>query len=191
MSNEYKIYTKTGDRGSTSLLGGTRVPKDHDRIEAYGTLDELNSFIGLLRDQNINAAYRETLIRIQDNIFTAESHLASDKPENVRSLPAITEQDVLFLEHEIDQMNSELPELRSFILPGGHPAVSVCHIARTVCRRAERIIIKISRDYPVDEMIIKYINRLSDYFFVLARKIAFDLHAPEISWQPKKTKQNE
>lgn len=188
MENEFKIYTKGGDKGNTSLLGGTRVPKDHFRIEAYGTLDELNSFIGLLKDQDIDAHYRQILLEIQSNIFTAESHLAADKIENTKSLPVIGDKDVELLENEIDAMNSQLPELRSFILPGGHPVVSLCHVARTVCRRAERTIIRMNRAHQVDAIILQYINRLSDYFFVLARKLAKDLNISETQWQPQKTK---
>ncbi|MCB2221054.1 MAG: cob(I)yrinic acid a,c-diamide adenosyltransferase [Bacteroidetes bacterium] len=184
MSTNYKIYTKGGDKGQTSLLGGTRVPKYDERIEAYGTLDELNSFIGVVRDQSINSTYKSNLLAIQHVIFAAESHLAADKPESAVNLPQILEEDILFLENEIDKMNEVLPELRSFILPGGHVAVSYCHVCRTICRRAERLTIKLSEHYPVDERILKYLNRLSDYFFVLARKIGLDLNAPETLWKP-------
>ena len=186
MSHEIKIYTKGGDKGQTSLLGGTRVPKYDERIEAYGTLDELNSFIGIVRDMNISKSHKSALLKIQHKIFEAESHLASDKPENTASLPEISEHDVVFLEKEIDSMNKTLPELRSFILPGGHVVVSYCHVCRTICRRAERLTIKLSEHYPIDERILKYLNRLSDYFFVLARKISQEFGAEEILWNPTK-----
>jgi cob(I)alamin adenosyltransferase len=186
MNKEYKIYTKGGDKGETSLLGGTRVPKYHERIEAYGTLDELNSFIGLLCDHVDDAETKGTLIKIQNNVFVAESHLAADKSEDRDRLPLLTDDDILFLENEIDRMNVYLPELISFILPGGHPVVSFCHVARTVCRRAERLTIKLGEKYPVDNIIVRYLNRLSDYFFVLARKFSFDFNAHEILWKPDK-----
>ena len=186
MDKEYKIYTKGGDKGETSLLGGTRVPKYHERIEAYGTLDELNSFIGLLCDHVDNVSTKETLIKIQNNVFVVESHLAADKLEDMERLPMLTDDDILFLEKEIDRMNVYLPELKSFILPGGHPVVSYCHVARTVCRRAERLTIKVAEIYPVENIIIRYLNRLSDYFFVLARKFSFDFKAQEILWKPYK-----
>lgn len=182
MGSPYKIYTKGGDKGKTSLLGGTRVPKYDERINAYGTLDELNSFIGLIRDFNINAHYKEVLIGIQNFVFTAESYLASDDPENLKKLPPLREEVISQLETEIDTMNEVLPELRAFILPGGHPVVSYCHITRTICRRAERLVIKLADDYVVDEVIIQFLNRLSDYLFVLARKLTLDLGAREIPW---------
>lgn len=185
MNNDWKIYTKTGDKGETSLIGGTRVPKYNDRIEAYGTLDELNSFIGNLRDQLADAHIREVLLRIQENLFTAESLLATDHTKEIlRSLPQLKETDVLELEQEIDEMNLHLPALSSFILPGGHPLVSLCHVCRTVCRRGERIIIKLAAETKVDEILIKYINRLSDYFFVLARELAFINNIPDLPWKP-------
>jgi cob(I)alamin adenosyltransferase len=186
MNREMKIYTKGGDKGETSLLGGTRVPKYHERIEAYGTLDELNSFIGLLRDQVKDMHTREILLDIQENIFVAESHLASDKPGNLQHLPKISEESIDLLEREIDMMNDKLPELKSFILPGGHPVVSYCHISRTICRRAERLTIKVKEKYEINNEIIKYLNRLSDYFFVLARKFSYELNAREILWEPRK-----
>lgn len=184
MGSAYKIYTKGGDKGTTSLLGGTRVPKYDDRINAYGTLDELNSFIGLIRDFAINPHYKEILIGIQNFVFTAEAYLASDNPDNIKKLPPLHEEDVIRLENEIDAMNEELPELRSFILPGGHPVVSYCHITRTICRRAERLVIKLADEYIVEEVIIRFLNRLSDYLFVLARKLAKDLGTTEIPWKP-------
>ncbi len=185
---DYKIYTKTGDKGQTSLIGGTRVPKYHDRIEAYGTLDELNSFIGLIRDQPMNEEIRNLLIEIQDRIFTAESLLAADPAGKVTTLPKLIEDDILLLEKQIDKMNENLPELKSFILPGGHPTVSYCHVARTICRRAERLTIKLIENNPdtlQGELVVKYLNRLSDYLFVLARKLGYDLQVIETPWNAR------
>jgi cob(I)alamin adenosyltransferase len=185
MEKEWKIYTKTGDKGETSLIGGTRVPKYHERIEAYGTLDELNSFIGNLRDQLTDVHLRKMLLRIQENLFIAESELATDPGKEInQSLPHLSEKDVLELEHEIDKMNIHLPPLSSFVLPGGHPLVSLCHICRTVCRRGERTIIKLASDMAVDKILIKYINRLSDYLFVLSRELAFVNNISDLPWKP-------
>jgi cob(I)alamin adenosyltransferase len=186
MNSEFKIYTKTGDKGETSLIGGTRVPKYHERIEAYGTLDELNSFIGLIRDQDIDDLSKKTLIEIQDRVFTAESLLAVDA-ENPppRKLPEIIESDIEFLENEIDRMNETLPPISNFVLPGGHPVVSYCHIARTICRRAERKTLKLSQTYQVHALVIKYLNRLSDYLFVLSRKMTIDFDAIETPWKAR------
>jgi cob(I)alamin adenosyltransferase len=186
MAAEFKIYTKTGDKGETSLIGGTRVPKYHERIEAYGTLDELNAFLGIIRDQAIDNHTHAILLEIQDRIFTAESLLAqdTDKP-GLRALPQLHEQDITLLETEIDAMNEHLTPLQNFILPGGHPAVSYCHIGRTVCRRAERITLRLATHVPVDELVIKYLNRLSDYLFVLARKLSNDLGATESAWKAR------
>jgi cob(I)alamin adenosyltransferase len=183
---EWKIYTKTGDKGETSLLGGKRVPKYHLRIEAYGTIDELNSFVGLLRDHDIAPHYKEVLFEIQDRLFTAESLIAADQGSEDFNLPALNESDITLLEREIDQMNEALPPLTNFILPGGHPAVSLAHVCRTICRRAERIIIHLAADNPVDELIVRYFNRLSDYFFVLARKLALDQGIPDQVWKARK-----
>lgn len=183
---EWKIYTKGGDKGETSLLGGRRVPKHHLKIEAYGTADELNAFIGLLRDQEIGDHYRAVLLEIQDRVFTAESLLACDegcKPEN---LPHLHDDDIIFLEKEIDRMEEVLPALTHFILPGGHPAVSYAHVCRCVCRRAERIITELSEHDKVDDLVIRYFNRLSDYFFVLARKIGYDLGIPDLEWKARR-----
>ena len=185
MSTEFKIYTKGGDKGETSLLGGTRVAKSHDRVEAYGNLDELNSFIGLIRDLDINPHYREILIRMQENLFIAEALIARDPEKPARALPVLSEDDITLLEKEIDAMNEELPELTNFILPGGHPVVSYCHIARTVCRRAERSLIRLNKVSPVEDIIIRLINRLSDYLFVLARKTGRDIGATETPWISK------
>lgn len=185
MNKEFKIYTKTGDKGTTSLIGGTRVPKYDLRIEAYGTVDELNSFIGLIKDQDINIEYKNVLLIVQDRLFTIESLLAWDKSKTVNKLPQIVEEDVLLLESEIDKMNIDLPELHSFILPGGNTTISFCHIARTVCRRTERIVIKLSQELIIEDLVLKYLNRLSDYLFVLSRKIAKDNNINDVLWKAK------
>lgn len=192
MSKEWKIYTKTGDRGETSLIGGRRVAKYDLQIEAYGTVDELNSFIGLVREQNgLDEHYRKVLLEIMDRLFTLESLLAEDKspdPEGarkIRPLPSVHEEDVLLLENEIDAMNEHLPVLSSFILPGGTMVAAYCHIARCVCRRAERITLRLAQDIPFDPLIIKYLNRLSDYLFVLARKSNQDSDGEEIAWKAR------
>jgi cob(I)alamin adenosyltransferase len=185
MSKENKIYTKGGDKGETSLLGGTRVSKSHDRVEAYGNLDELNSFIGLIRDQDIDTRYRDVLIRVQKNLFVAEALIARDPEKQTRDLPTLSEDDIILLENEIDAMNEQLPPLTNFILPGGHNIVSFCHIARTVCRRAERSLIRLNHISPVENIIIRLLNRLSDYLFVLARKTGKDAGAIETPWIAK------
>lgn len=179
-----KIYTKTGDKGQTSLIGGTRVPKHHIRIEAYGTVDELNSWIGLLRDQQIKDEYKSLLVEVQDRLFTIGSILAADPEKSRMTLPELAEADVTVLEKAIDKMNEGLPEMRSFILPGGHTIISYCHIARCVCRRAERNTTHLSETIAVGELVIKYLNRLSDYLFVLARRLSHDLKANETHWKP-------
>ena len=181
----FKIYTKTGDKGETSLIGGTRVPKHHLRIESYGTVDELNSYIGLIRDQEIDLHYKEVLIEIQDRLFTIGSSLASDPEKSNMKIPDLKEEDVLLLEREMDKMDESLPEMKSFVLPGGHTTVSYCHIARCVCRRAERMTIHLSETSFVADLVIKYLNRLSDYLFVLSRKLSKDLNAAEIPWKPR------
>lgn len=175
-----KIYTRTGDEGTTALIGGNRVSKDDERIEAYGTVDELSCWIGLLRDQKIDSRSIEILLEIQDRLFTIESLLAQG-PGDFK-LPKISEKDILLLENEIDAMNEHLPQLTKFILPGGNTTVSYCHIARTVCRRAERIMIKVNRKFPIDILSLKYVNRLSDYLFVLSRKFSNDCKAVETPW---------
>lgn len=182
---DWKIYTKTGDKGSTSLLGGKRVPKHHLKIEAYGTADELNAFIGLLRDQEIDSAYQSVLLHIQDRVFVAESLLARDDGSESFNLPELKEEDIILLENQIDEMNGQLPPLGNFILPGGHPAVSYAHVCRVVCRRAERIITRLADESPVDNIIVRYFNRLSDYFFVLARKIALDHGVGDVLWKTR------
>ena len=180
-----KIYTKTGDKGQTSLLGGSRVPKYHLRIESYGTLDELNSNIGLLRDQGLSDLMTTELLEIQDRIFTLGSILASEPGKSKVKIPQISEDDIKFLEDSIDRMNDELPEMRHFVLPGGHQAVSVCHIARCICRRAERNIVHLQEGSEVPELAIQYMNRLSDYLFVLSRKISQEKGANETAWKPR------
>lgn len=180
-----KIYTKTGDEGNTGLFGGKRLPKDDLRIEAYGTVDELNSHIGLLRDQQACAEQIETLLEIQDRLFTMGSLLAADPEKSNLKLPQLHESDILRLENEIDKMNDLLPEMRSFVLPGGHQAVSFCHIARCVCRRAERRVVTLAQIAQIDPLIIKYLNRLSDFLFVLSRMLSHKLNATETPWKPK------
>jgi len=179
-----KIYTKTGDTGETSLIGGTKVPKSHIRIQTYGTVDELNAFTGLLKDQLSDTHSRELLLEIQDRLFTIGSALACDPNKKIQmSIPDLKESDILLLENEMDQMNSGLPEMKSFILPGGHVAVSTAHICRTICRRAERLIVELDEKEHLNQpLIIKYLNRLSDYFFVLARWIGHLLGVDEIKW---------
>lgn len=184
----FKIYTKTGDKGTTGLLGGTRLPKHHIRIEAYGTVDELNSHLGLLRDVIKDESKIELLLEIQDRLFTMGSHLACDPAmESKMQLPEITEADVLRLEEDIDNMNALLPEMKSFVLPGGHPNVSHCHIARCVCRRAERAVLRLAENEHVNELHYKYLNRLSDHLFMLSRHVSMQLHAKETPWKPRKS----
>lgn len=180
-----KIYTKTGDKGQTSLFGGTRVAKHHIRIAAYGTVDELNSYIGLIRDQEIAQESIKTLLEIQDRLFTMGSILATESGNTKVKVPLLINSDVTFLENEIDKMNAQLSEIKSFVLPGGHPTVSFCHIARCVCRRAERTVSQLSELETVDELVIIYLNRLSDYLFVLARKIAKDKGIKETPWKAR------
>lgn len=187
-----KIYTKKGDTGTTQLIGGTRVPKHHLRIECYGTIDELNSFVGMVGDQIEKARLpkarkkqKKLLREIQDRLFTIGSSLASDPEKSKMKIPDLKEEDVLLLENEMDKMEKELPQLKSFILPGGHVANSTCHVARCVCRRAERLATQLKESEFVDELVIKYLNRLSDFLFVLARKISNDLNADEIQWKPR------
>jgi cob(I)alamin adenosyltransferase len=182
-----KIYTKTGDAGKTSLIGGTKVPKSDSRIESYGTIDELNSFIGLVSDQANDSVITLTLKEIQDRLFTIGSSLACDpEKEPLMKIPDLKEEDVRYLEAEIDLMQQQLPVMKSFILPGGHVAVSTAHIARCVCRRAERICVAMQQaQLFIDPLIIKYLNRLSDYLFVLARFIGYKLGVAEVTWKPR------
>ena len=182
-----KIYTKTGDKGTTALFTGKRVPKHHIRIESYGTLDELNSWVGLLRDQEIDPHYQNTLTQIQEKLFTLGAILATEPTKDNRlKIPRVKETDRTFLEQEIDAMNRALPPMTHFILPGGHTTVSYCHVARTICRRAERMISYLHEEEPLPDTVLSYINRLSDYLFVLARKLSNDLKAKEVKWIPEK-----
>jgi cob(I)alamin adenosyltransferase len=182
-----KIYTKTGDNGSTSLIGGTKVSKSDIRINAYGTVDELNAYIGLLGDQLSDLHSSELLKEIQDRLFTIGSSLACDPHKDVAmKIPDLNESDILLLEREIDTMQSKLPEMKSFILPGGNMAVSTAHICRTICRRSERIVVALDLQEPLAQpLIIKYLNRLSDYLFVLSRWIGHLLGVAEIKWRPR------
>ena len=180
-----KIYTKTGDEGYTSLIGGVRVPKYHLRIECYGTVDELNSYIGMIRDQAIAEDYRIFLKEIQDRLFTIGSSLASAPEVSRMKIPDLTDVDIQKLESEIDSIDSTLPLLKHFILPGGSTDVSFCHIARCICRRAERLTVHLSEESMVDGKIIVYLNRLSDYLFMLARKLCQDNGKSENEWIPR------
>ena len=184
----FKIYTKTGDAGKTSLIGGTKVPKSHVRIESYGTVDELNSYIGLCNDLIKDARINMILKEVQDRLFTIGSSLACDpEKEPLMKIPDLKENDILFLEKDIDKMMGELPPMKSFILPGGHPAVSTLHIARCVCRRAERICVLMQeKNVFIEPLVIKYLNRLSDHLFALSRYVAQLLAVPEIPWVPRK-----
>jgi cob(I)alamin adenosyltransferase len=182
-----KIYTKTGDKGKTSLLGGTKIPKSDLRIESYGTVDELNSYIGLVSDHLSDEHFKKMLKEIQDRLFTIGSSLACDPvKEPLMKIPDLKEQDVELLEKEIDSMTEKLPPMKSFILPGGHVAVSTIHVARCVCRRAERLCVNMQEhEMSVEPLIIIYLNRLSDYLFVLARYVAHLLNVEEIPWRPR------
>ncbi len=178
-----QVYTKTGDKGLTSLIGGTRVPKNHIRLGAYGTVDELNANIGMVRSFEIDKQSVETLIHIQNRLFTIGSYLATDESvSDLRSKLGTDEKEIEFLEFEMDRLEAALPPLANFVLPGGHPAVSQCHIARTVCRRAERCVIAMSETNEVDAWVIKYLNRLSDYLFVLSRHLSNYFKLNEIPW---------
>lgn len=181
-----KLYTKTGDEGTTSLFGGARVPKYDLRIEAYGTVDELNSCIGLVRDQGLEERHTRFLLEVQDRLFTLGSHLATQPGKKNIVLPGFEEEDVVKLEQEIDAMDAKLPPMKHFILPGGHTTVSFIHIARCVCRRAERLTVHLAATEEVSPLIIKYLNRLSDYLFILSRDAARTLGAEETPWHPRK-----
>lgn len=182
-----KIYTKTGDKGETSLIGGVRVPKYHLRIEAYGTIDELNSYIGLIIDTMQNKNNAKMLYEIQDRLFTIGSTLASDPVKSKMRIPDLHESDIQMLEQEMDQMDQLLPELKNFVLPGGTIVASHCHVARCICRRAERITVQLQTETEVPDIIVRYLNRLSDYLFMLARKIVHQAGATEIPWKPRMT----
>ncbi|MBI9057588.1 MAG: cob(I)yrinic acid a,c-diamide adenosyltransferase [Labilibaculum sp.] len=182
---KFKVYTKTGDAGTTGLIGGTRVPKHHLRLESYGTVDELNSYVGVIRSHDIEAKSKEVLLIIQNKLFLIGSRLATDeeKSDLKQKLP-IEEADILLLEKEMDRMDEELEELNNFVLPGGSVVNGFCHVARTVCRRAERRANQLSNEVDINPLLLKYLNRLSDYFFVLSRKVLLDVGADEIKWMP-------
>ncbi|MFN8254748.1 MAG: cob(I)yrinic acid a,c-diamide adenosyltransferase [Bacteroidales bacterium] len=181
-----KIYTKKGDKGKTSLLSGTKVLKSNPRIEAYGTVDELNSFIGMLRSSASRLNQDNVLELIQNQLFNIGSQLAMDKANTAIKLPEININDIERIENEIDEMDASLPELKSFIIPGGSMPVAMAHVCRSVCRRAERLCVKLSEKEKVNELIIIYLNRLSDFFFVLARKIALDNNIDLPVWKSYK-----
>jgi cob(I)alamin adenosyltransferase len=178
-----KVYTKKGDSGETTLFGGSRVSKDHVRIEAYGTVDELNAYIGLIRGREIDRSLKAMLLQVQNDLFVLGSNLAADPDKNRLSMPVITEKHIAYIEGAIDEMESELPELKHFILPGGDDTISFCHIARCVCRRAERKVVTLGNSSKIPEFSIQYLNRLSDYLFVLSRMIALDFNVDEIYWK--------
>jgi cob(I)alamin adenosyltransferase len=182
-----KIYTKTGDAGNTALIGGTMVPKSHVRIEAYGTVDELSSWIGLCKDLLTDDTAKKLLQEVQDRLFTINASLACDPEKEPKlRIPDLKEEDITLLENEMDQMNGTIPPMRSFILPGGHVTLSQLHITRCVCRRAERCCVRLEKEgEEVESIIIKYLNRLSDYLFVLARYTSFQLGIEEIPWKPR------
>lgn len=179
-----KVYTKTGDKGTTSLLGGTRVLKSNIRIETYGTVDELNSHLGMVRDQPVCKEKKKELITIQNTLFVIGSHLATDPKKSKVKIPSLDDELILEIENNIDQMEKGLPVMKNFVLPGGHVAVSAAHIARCVCRRAERGTIALAQVETVDDTIVKYLNRLSDYLFVLSRWITQKTQTKEVPWRP-------
>ncbi len=180
-----KIYTKKGDQGHTGLIGGTRVSKGELRIEAYGTVDELNSYIGLIRSFDIQTKAVQQLIEIQDRLFTIGSSLAADPEKSNMKIPDLLESDITCLEDWMDEMDASLPPLTSFVLPGGHPFIGHIHVARCVCRRTERLVVTLDEHDFVAPLVISYLNRLSDYLFVLGRRIAMDLNIQEIEWKPR------
>lgn len=180
-----KIYTKKGDKGTTSLIGGKKVLKNHNRIEAYGTVDELIAIVGVVRDHIDNNKLIDQLIQVQDQLMVCAAILATDCDDCDVKIPKLSEESIVWIETSIDNMDNKLPALSSFVLPGGHPAVSFCHVARTVCRRAERAVISLSESATVPDIVIRYLNRLSDYFFVLSRALTVELKAIEIPWVPQ------
>jgi cob(I)alamin adenosyltransferase len=180
-----KIYTRTGDNGTTSIKGGKRVPKYYKRIEAVGNVDELISYMGLIRSQDIDESDKEMIVKIQDRMMDYAAVVATDYDNQDIKIPELKEEDLMMLEKEIDKMQKKLPALKNFILPGGHTVVSYCHITRTICRRAERRIVELSSEMFIPEFLIKYFNRLSDYLFVLARKLSTDFNVNEIQWTTK------
>lgn len=179
-----KIYTKTGDKGTTSLLGGTRVPKFHARLEAYGTVDELNSYIGLIREFVEAENDKQILLQVQNKLFALGGNLANEKYENANRVPEVTEADIELLEKQMDAYDKVMEPLKTFIIPGGSTAASYCHIARTVCRRAERNVVRLAEEVEINELIVRYLNRLSDFLFTLSRKVLHDVKKDEIPWQP-------
>jgi len=180
-----KIYTKTGDKGQTGLIGGNRVSKNDLRINTYGTVDELNAHVGLLRDLVEDEQVKLNLLEIQDRLFTAGSLLAVGEKGTKMKLPKLYKENINILESWIDSMDTSLPQMKTFVLPGGHVTVSTCHVTRTVCRRAERLIVELSNEVEVSDLVVAYFNRLSDYFFTLSRKLTMDLNAEETPWIPK------
>lgn len=180
-----KIYTKTGDKGETALIGGTRVPKYHERIEAYGTIDELNAYIGLIGCQDIASEHKKILKEIQDRLFTIGALLATDPEKSRMKLPDLHTADIQLLEDEMDRMTASLPPLKSFVLPGGNTIVSFCHVARCVCRRAERITLQCAVENDIDSLVLIYLNRLSDYLFMLSRTLTSESKAEENIWLPR------
>jgi len=177
-----KIYTKKGDQGETSLIGGSRVPKFNEKVEAYGTIDEVKSYLGLIRDLSEDDEVKNWILVIQERLFVAESRVASDSAESLKKMPNLEDSDVVYLENLIDQMNEKLPNLTNFILPGGHILASHAHVARTICRRAERATLKAYPQNNADNLVIKYLNRLSDFLFILARKFAHELGHGDVIW---------
>lgn len=180
-----KVYTKTGDKGTTALISGKRVPKYHKRIEAYGTIDELMAFTAVVHDQMTEEVDKNSLIEIQDRLMTCATILAADCSDCELKIPEILESDIEKLEQLIDEYEKNLPRLVNFVLPGGHTTISFCHVARTVCRRAERLALIVHEEEGNCKMVVKYLNRLSDYFFVLSRKLAVQLKINEIPWIPR------
>ena len=179
-----KVYTRTGDNGTTALIGGQRVKKYNNRIEAYGTADELTAYIGLIRDSLNDDNIQDQLSVIQNNLMVLGGELAADDNFDLSKIPSVKDHYIIWLEQRIDEMEDELEPLRAFVLPGGHLAVSHCHVARTICRRAERKAILLSEDHQISNLVIQYLNRLSDYLFVLSRKLSKDFNAKEILWDP-------
>lgn len=181
-----KVYTKTGDQGMTSLVGGTRVPKNSIRLEAYGSVDELNCYLGMIRSLVVDQKIAEELANIQMRLFDVGGNLATDPHGKIQRIPlGVENEDVEMLEQAIDRMEAEVPPSRFFVLPGGNEVISFCHIARTVCRRAERRILDLNQETAVEEQVMKYVNRLSDYLFVLSRKLAYDSGIEELKWIPR------
>lgn len=180
-----KIYTKTGDKGTTALFGGKRVSKADLRIETYGTVDELNSWLGVLRDQPVNTNRQAELIEIQDRLFTIGSILATVPGNDKVKIPFLVSEDISFLEKKIDTMEEHLEPMKFFVLPGGHASISFGHVARTVCRRTERLVIELDSQEKVNELVIQYMNRLSDYLFVLCRMMTKELKVEETPWKPR------